>query len=873
MTWFWKSIGIDGDLLAHWGDLGWQFHQPLALWIGLPLLVPIACFIYYWQRRNLRTVHGPLRLALTTIRVLILLLLVLVLAGPYVAFGEDVERRPIVALLFDHSQSMQLEAGPFEAESPADLLRLARAAGYRADDGPLDPSTRQALNKASRAQLASSVVKANAAALLGPLTRKYDVQYYSVAQDSIPLSVADGQIDLPGPEKPRKTWGSETRLGDAINKVFDDAHGTHVSGILVFSDGQNTGGASLKEVADNARKANGGEGAPIFAVPVGTHTRLKDVAVADVFTTGLVTVGDTARVAVTVESQGFDGRAVKVELLEGEKVLDTKELVLRSTEQQQVELTFQAKEPGPRFLTVKIPEQPEEPESLRSNNKDSAFVRVTEDRLRVLYLEGLPRWDFRFLKNAMRRDSGLGGRHKSKEPDLVLEAEWRRLPAARQEATLPKTLDELAEYHTIILGDASPALVNSHFLDLLAKAVREKGVGLVVEAGPLWMPHKFDDRLLDLLPVRLEADRAGIASDVRPFQLQVTPDGSVHEAMRFYDDPGRNQNAWEYMPPFYWCAAAVRLAPAATPLAWNGSLPPNNYGKVPLIAHQYAGQGRVMFVGTDSTWLWRQNVGDRYFYKFWGQAIRFVARRDPATQKKSWMEVRPLRAQPGERASIELMAFAGDGSPLGDKAMSVQVSDGKAMNTVVNLTPDSSMKGRYTGNFMLENAGEYTVTYLPGGDAPPVVSKVRVTTSLEELRHPNVNRKALQALGDNSGGRLVELPDLATRYDTKNLPTFSPPVEVKELTETDTMPDDRTEYHVWRAAKDNGHGAPPGIYLVNEKGQPLCRVGGVPPMLQGEVAVTHRKEEKDIWDNWLCLALLIGLYSVEIGLRRLRGLS
>src|SRR5205085_9973634 len=156
----------------------------------------------------------------------------------------------------------------------------------------------------------------------------------------------------------------------------------------------------------------------------------------------------------------------------------------------------------------------------------------------------------------------------------------------------------------------------------------------------------------------------------------------------FYDDPGRNQNAWAYMPPFYWSAAVERPSPAATVVAWNGSVAEGCYGKLPLIAHHYAGQGRVLFVGTDSTWLWRQNVGDRYFYKFWGQAIRFVARRDPAAQKKSWMEVRPLRAQPGERATIELMAFAGDGTPLGDKSLRVQVSDGKAMNTQVSLLAD-----------------------------------------------------------------------------------------------------------------------------------------------------------------------------------------
>jgi hypothetical protein len=307
-------------------------------------------------------------------------------------------------------------------------------------------------------------------------------------------------------------------------------------------------------------------------------------------------------------------------------------------------------------------------------------------------------------------------------------------------------------------------------------------------------------------------------------------------------------------------------------LAYNGSLPPGDYGKKPLIAHQYAGQGRVMFVGLDSTWLWRQNVGDRYFYKFWGQAIRFVARRDPAAQKKSWMEVRPLRAQPGERATIELMAFS-DGTPLGEREVPVQVSDGKAMNTLVKLLADPTVKGRYTGNFMLDDAGEYTVTYNPGGDAPPVVGKVRVMTSIEELRHPNVDRVALHRLGETSGGKLVELPDVATRYNTQDVPTLGQPVDVKELNETDRMPEDRTTYNVWRAAKDNPQGAPPGVYLVNDKGQPVCRVEGIPALLQGETKVTPSHRESEIWDNWLVLSLLIFLYSLDVGLRRLRGLS
>jgi hypothetical protein len=798
MTWFWKSIGVGEDFLSHWDETRLAFHQEWALWLGVVLLPLLAVYIWWRQRLGLRTAPPLLRAVLTTLRVLILALLFFVLSGPYLKRVEQVEKRPIVAFLFDHSQSMQLEAGPFDPDTEA---RVARAAGYRVTEGTrLDSETRKALDRISRGQLVHAAVQASAGTLLEPLGKKYDVQYYSVADDTRPLAVAPeaGTITLPEPPRPREGWGPSTHLGDAVQHVLNEAAGRPVSGIVVFTDGQNTGGRSLAEAARAAHAA----GTPIFTVPAGTSTRLRDVAIVDVFSTDLVSVGDTARVVVTIESQGFDKRPVKVELYEGKEKLDAKDLVLRSSEQQQVELTFPAKQPGAHYLTVQIPPQPEEPESLRGNNTDSAFVRVSEEKLKVLYVEGWPRWDFRFLKNAMRRDHGLGGR-KGPEPDLVLEAEWRRLPPARRTEALPRSLDDLAQYHTVILGDVSPAVLDDEFLGLLVKAVREKGLGLIVEAGPENMPTKYDSRLLDLLPVR------GIRGAFRdkPYMLELSPGGTVHEAMRFYDDPLRNENAWAHMPPFYWCLAAERPAPAASVLAWNGTVPPGNYGKWPLIAHHYAGQGKVMLVGTDSTWLWRQNVGDRYFYKFWGQAIRFVARREQGTQKKSWMDVRPLRAQPGEIASIELMAFTADGVPRTDPTVSVQVFDSKGTQPV-SLAADRDVKGRYTGSFPLERAGEYRILYQ--AEWQLVEAKVRVTPNREEMRHPNVNRKALQRLAQTSAhGEMVELWEL----------------------------------------------------------------GQIPERLKGETKRGQVPLERDVWDNWLLLGALILLYSLDVGLRRLTGLS
>jgi hypothetical protein len=791
LHWLLKTIGVTDELLVHLDEATLAVQRPWVFWGGLLLLVPVAAFVYRRQLQNLATVPTALRVVLSASRILILAILVTVLAGPYLRLDLKVEKRPIVALVYDRSKSMELPAGPFEAE--ADAVKAARAAGYAVTEGKVDAEARKALDHIGRDALARAAVTTRKAELLDRLATKHEVRGYAFARDLTKISQTDAQVTTKdGQEVTRLS----THLGDALGGILDEAGGRPIAGIVLFSDGQNTAGVSPAEAARAAAAA----GARVFPVVIGVPNRARDVAIVDVFTAGEVSTGDTARIAVTVESQGFDGRPVKVELVE-DSVLDSKEIVLHSAEQQVVELSFLANKPGPHYLTVKIDPLPEEPDELRGNNTDMAFVKVSDEKLKVLLVDGLPRWDFRFLKNAMRRDHGLGGK-SADEPDLLLEAELRHRAAGTEGTDLPRTVDDLLAYRTVVVGDASPELLDSTFVEALGKAVREKGLGLIVAAGPNHMPHAFDDRFKDLLPVRLSRRGGGLeAPAYRPFRMELSPEGSIHEAMRLYDDPGRSRNVWSQMPVYYWCAAVERAAPGASVLAWNPSVE-GRYGKLPLLAHHFAGEGRVLFVATDTTWGWRQNVGDRFFYKFWGQAIRFVARKDEASKGKSTLEVRPVRALAGEPAQVHLQAFGADGAPVLLPQVGVSVLGGDSASRL-ELMADPAVKGRYTGLFTPPAPGEYRLAY------DNVEARLRVLPSNEELRHPQLNLAALKLLADTTGGEVIDLADL----------------------------------------------------------------GSIPDKLKGEATTSEIHREASVWDNGLTLGLVIVLYSLDVALRRLAGLS
>ena len=796
-------IGASEAVTGHLEQVRMHWARPGMLWVGLALIVPAALFVILRHKRNLPHVSASARRVLNTCRIGVLLLMLVVLAGPYVRVESRVETRPIVAVVLDDSLSMTLPAGPFAADRAA---AVASAAGFDTAEPPASneeqaPGTwRRQLDRMSRLDLARAILAHQHPKLSAAFDERFDVRTYRVARTVRRAPSMHFERDAPEDDDGAESNG--TALGTLLNEILDESAGAKLAGIILLTDGRNTLGPEPLRVLQqrSAATTSSGTPAPVWAVPIGSAVPLQDVTILDAFAPTRTSVNDVVSVVATISSHGFEGRSVNVSLEHGGKTIQEKPLTLRDGSTQQVELQFKAEEAGTQLLKVQVQTQPEE--TVPQNNSRTLQIDADTHKIRLLYIEGFPRWDFRFLDHALRRDQGL---------DVTIIMEDRTDTGDDKIGTaLPRDAESFAQFDAILLGDVSAQLLPRRQEEALVEAVETKGTGLIVQAGPLHMPHALGDGPLNrILPVRLERNTEGALLSGReapahlPFAMGVTAQGAVHPAMRLYDSATRSRAIWGQMPRFYWSAAtAEKPRPAATVLA-DVQIPG---GRRPLIVEQFAGRGRAMFVGTDSTFRWRQNIGSHIFYRFWGQAIRHVARQPDRGAQASWIELKPIRAEPGETVMLELFAVDGDGQPLEDESVEIQLSGEDFIDTL--LLRRQMQAGHFRGNWQSVEPGDFQFSFTDASGGA-VRAAVSVAPSGQENRRADVDRAALAALAAESGGAMVE-PDA---------------------------------------------------------------LGNLPDLLEGEPTTERRVHEEEVWDNWLTLILLVALYCTDVGVRRLLGLT
>jgi Mg-chelatase subunit ChlD len=574
----------------------------------------------YWRER---TVAGGLRRIIlpTALRTGIFALALFVLLSQWhLAFKR--EGWPEIVILLDTSASM---ATVDDLRDPAVRAKAEQlAAGLN-------------LPKAHRLKLAQLLLARKDSDWLEKLLgeKRVKVHVYAVDSQTRIVGSATEEKDIPAARDAMlglKPEGDTSRLGDGVEAVVRSYQGGSLAAIILFTDGVTTSGLDLPDAAKTAN-------IPLYLVGMGDPWVVPDLRLSDPIFEEVVARGDTLEFQARLSSRGaVPPDSVQVSLYEklpSGLVERGRAAAVPTEDGAAVKVSWTPSEVGEKILVMDVP--PIAGEADTSNNRIERRITVVDaKRARVLFVEGDPRYDFRYAKVLMERESERVAGNKSIELKSVLLGASRGWAETDKSALADfPTKDQLFEYDVVILGDFDPKQLprTTRALQDLADFVKVKGGGVLFVAGEHFSPAAFADTPLadvmpivpnDGLPPKPTSEESPIMESYRP---HLTPAGRSHPLFRFHSDPAESERIWNRLQPLFWHATGYKRKPAAEVLAVHRDKPADGGREQhPLVLQQFVGAGRVIFLGFDETWRWRFRTDEEQFNKFWLQAVRVLAR-------------------------------------------------------------------------------------------------------------------------------------------------------------------------------------------------------------------------------------------------------
>ena len=529
-----------------------------------------------------RRFSAPQRVAIVGLQVLVLAIVIGLLARPMLRVTELVPGANRVALLFDDSASMALPA----AHGGSHSRREAALAALRRDVLPAITDL--------------AVV---------------DTYLFDTTTRAAPIDASTAA-------------GEGTRLAAAVDQVLRSYRDSPLAALVVVSDG-----------AENGRTLHGSSpgraAVPIHTVGIGPEHLEGDLELVAVVLPGEATPHGRIVAHALVRHSGTQPADLKV--WEGDALIARQPLDAPATPGLvATDVEIDTGPAGIRLLRFAV--SGPTGEAILDNNARERILSVTPRTLSVLYLEGEPRWEYKFLRRALAQDESLQ------------VASWIRTSPRKSLRQGVTHADELADgfpadraalyaYDLVVLGALPAELLDAAQHEALEAFVRLRGGSLLALAGRGALADGGWDRtpLAAALPVRLAPAPDGAEHAIAPRATRAAPRatratvrltraGALSPLTRLQAE-GDAASAWSSLPAVGDLQALGVVKPGATVLLEAEDA----RGVVPLLVEQRYGRGRTAVLATSSTWRWQTVTppDDPRHARFWAQLVHQLAETAP----------------------------------------------------------------------------------------------------------------------------------------------------------------------------------------------------------------------------------------------------
>jgi hypothetical protein len=545
--------------------------------------------------------------------------------------------------------------------------------------------------------------------------------------------------------------GHGTDLNDPLARAPEKI--ANLRGIVLASDGDWNEGPPPVQAAARLRT----HGVPIFTVPVGSRTRLPDVELLSLDVPTFGVSGKAVRIPFSIDSSLPRDYITSVTLRSSDGDLVSKEVRIAAMSRTADALVWKPKATGEFTLSLTIPKHGDE--SLTDNNKLTAPISIRDEKLRVLVVESSPRWEYRYLRNALSRDPGVELSCLLFQPGLS-KAGGGNKDYIKQ---FPAGTEELSKFDVVFLGDVGveDGQLTTEQCRLLKGLVEHQASGLVFMPG--WQGRELslmETELGDLCPVALDTAQPGGWGARVANHFELTELGRRSLLTKLADTQDDNAEVWEGLPGFQWYAPVLRAKAGSDVLAVHKDAS-NEYGRLPLLATRTFGAGKVLFMGTDGAWRWRKGVEDKYHYRFWGQVVRWMAyQRNMAKGETMRLYYVPDQPKINQVLALHSNVMERGGEPLHGGEVTARVAAPSGRAELVRFSSAGDEWGEFTGRYTARESGRHHVTLFCKQTGATLEASFFVQGAAAEQVGRPARPEVMEELARVSGGKVMEVNKL-----------------------------------------------------------------------------------------------------------------
>ena len=691
-------------LVFEQGDFTWGVSRTFLLLLALAAAGAIAALLTYRGTGTGSETPGRDRIVLMTLRIGIVLVLLFCLLRPALTLKASVPQQNFVGVLIDDSKSMSIA----------------------------DSSDGQARSTFVQQQLSGPGAK-----LLQALSDKFVLRFFRFSSATDRLASA---ADL-------RYAGTATRLGQALERARDELAGLPLAGLVMVSDGADTSDMALDEPLASLKARQ----IPVFTVGLGQDHFSKDIQVTRVETPRFVLKGTSLVVDVVVSQNGYSGQTVPLTVEDDGRIVSTQDVKLPSDgESATIRVRFTANDAGPRNFRFKIAGQPGE--QVAENNARDALVEVRNCQEKVLYFEGEPRFEMKFIRRAVEDDKNLA------VSILLRTAEnkyWRGDVTTADELLngFPKTREELFAYRAIILGSVEAAAFSPDQQRMLADFVSKRGGGLLMLGGRRAFAEGgwAGTPVADVMPVVIDGGKQTYFSEL---SAHPTRDGVIFPVTQISDTEDASAARWNEMPQVSSVNPIRQVKPGATTLL---SAVDSKRNDQIVLAYQRYGRGKAVALPVQDTYLWRMDakmpVTDTTHAMFWRRLIRWLV--DGVPDQLNLITAHD-RSEPGEAVKLTAEVLDTAFAEVNDAHVEAQVTSPSGKATTLPMEWTVEHDGEFGATLSPDEPGLYEIRVKAtrdGKDLGTNVMHVRVSAGDGEYFDAAMRAPLLRRLADETGGR------------------------------------------------------------------------------------------------------------------------